>query len=60
MSNPSSNYRYRFISPHYTRHWGATNEVNDIADEIIAKPEQYLLSADGLNDAEGGHLGQVL
>ena len=57
MSNPASNMRYRIINPNYVRSWGDTNELNDTADEIIATPEKYLLSADGLNQAEGGNVG---
>ena len=50
----------RFINPHYTRFWSATNETNDVADQIIVAPESHLLSAEQLNQAEGGNLGQVI
>ena len=46
MLGPSSNQRLRKFNPHYARYWSSTNEVNEIADEIIVAPEKYLLSAD--------------
>ena len=60
MFGASSTQRIRKISPYYYNNWGAVNEVNTVADEIIVAPERHLLTADELNTAEGGNMGQVL
>ena len=60
MFGASSSQRIRKINPYYSRNWFAVNDVNDVADEIIVAPERHLLTADELNSAEGGNMGQVL
>lgn len=60
MFGASSTQRIRKINPYYSRNWGAVNDVNTVADEIIEAPERHLLTAAELNDAEGGNIGQVL
>tara|TARA_B110000285_G_C14739904_1_gene430264 strand:+ start:91 stop:264 length:174 start_codon:yes stop_codon:yes gene_type:complete len=57
MFGASSTQRIRKINPYYSRNWGAVNDVNTVADEIIVAPERHLLSAAELNAAEGGNMG---
>ena len=57
MFGASSTQRIRKINPYYSRNWGAVNDVNTVADEIIVAPERHLLSADELIAAEGGNMG---
>lgn len=42
------------FGPSYTEGADCSNSANDAADDIVASPDKFLLSQQGLFEAEGG------